>query len=291
MTNENPPVYPSRRSLRENERTGQIAVIPAEPSVDGSGAFPVTIKPRKEKAEPAVKKTLGQRVMTWTVMVSAPLLFLGVSMPVNLFYRSQDLAPAVAMTAEGEEGTPEGQSFVVDSQVQPVEGITRESWSVNSYAEVLRSRYGGRTYNYSVGTGGALRWPFPSAVPISSGFGNRVPPCRYCSSYHRGVDFLPGDGAPIYSVAEGVVTQAEYSGGYGQHVYIEHTIDGQKVLSVYAHLRRDSSPLQVGDRVAVGEFVGLVGSTGQSTGPHLHFEIRIDGVYVDPFAYLVANAN
>jgi murein DD-endopeptidase MepM/ murein hydrolase activator NlpD len=249
--------------------------------------FPVTIAPQAAKARPTEKKTAAQRLLTWTVMVAAPLLFIGVSMPVNLFYTPDSVAPAIA-TEDGDDDL--GPAFIVDASQTDVTSIARESWSVTSYAEVLRSRYGGRSYNYSVGQGGEVRWPFPVAVPISSGFGNRVAPCRYCSSYHRGVDFVPGNGVATYAIAAGTVTQSEFSGGYGQHVYIEHQINGQSVLTVYAHLQRDSSPLRVGDQVDVGAFVGLVGSTGTSTGAHLHFEVRIDGVYVDPFAYLQANA-
>ena len=268
--------------------TGPIT-LPGRVEELGGQTFPVTIAPRGAKVRPVVHKTLGQRVMTWTVMVSAPLLFIGVSMPVNLFYRSVDVAPAIADDSVSDDPLA-GQAFIVDSGSVDVQAISRESWSVTSYAEVLRSRYGGRSYNYTVGSGGAIRWPFPVAVPISSGFGTRIAPCRSCSSYHRGVDFLPGNGAPAYAMASGVVTQSEYSGGYGQHVYIEHQIGGQSVITVYAHLQRDSSPLRVGDAISVGDFVGLVGNTGQSTGPHLHFEVRVDGVYVDPFAYLTANA-
>ena len=252
--------------------------------------FPVTIAPKAEKVRPVEHKTAGQRVLTWAVMVSAPLLFIGVSMPVNLFYTPALDSPAVAFEDDATNGDEFGQAFIVDSADPDISTINRESWSVTSYAEVLRTRYGGRSFNYSVNNAGPVRWPFPVAVPISSGFGNRIAPCRYCSSYHRGVDFVPGRGAPTYAMADGVVTQSEFSGGYGQHVYIEHQINGQSVLTVYAHLQRDSSPLRVGDRVSVGDFIGLVGSTGTSTGAHLHFEVRIDGVYVDPFAFLTANA-
>jgi len=252
--------------------------------------FPVTIAPKADKVRPIEHKTAGQRALTWAVMVAAPLLFIGVSMPVNLFYTPEMAAPAIAFEDDLAGGEEFGQAFIVDSADPDISTINRESWSVTSYAEVLRSRYGGRSFNYSVSNAGPVRWPFPVAVPISSGFGNRVAPCRYCSSYHRGVDFVPGRGAPTYAMADGVVTQSEFSGGYGQHVYIEHQINGQSVLTVYAHLQADSSPLRVGDRVSVGDFVGLVGSTGTSTGAHLHFEVRIDGVYVDPFAYLTANA-
>lgn len=252
--------------------------------------FPVTIAPQAEKVRPVEHKTAGQRALTWAVMAAAPLLFIGVSMPVNLFYTPDIAAPAIAFEDDAANGDEFGQAFIVDSADPDISTINRESWSVTSRAEVLRTRYGGRSFNYTVNNVGAIRWPFPVAVPISSGFGNRIAPCRYCSSYHRGVDFVPGRGAPTYAMADGVVTQSEFSGGYGQHVYIEHQLNGQSVLTVYAHLQRDSSPLRVGDQVSVGDFIGLVGNTGTSTGPHLHFEVRIDGVYVDPFAYLTANA-
>ena len=281
------------------EHDTSLDIAPAPRTVTPSGTrtapaptthtFPVTIAPKAEKVRPVEHKTAGQRVLTWTVMVAAPLLFIGVSMPVNLFYTPAIDSPAIAF--EDDQFDDEfGQAFIVDSADPDISTINRESWSVTSYAEVLRSRYGGRSFNYSVNNSGAIRWPFPVAVPISSGFGNRIAPCRYCSSYHRGVDFVPGRGAPTYAMADGIVTQSEFSGGYGQHVYIEHQINGQSVLTVYAHLQKDSSPLRVGDRVSVGDFIGLVGSTGTSTGAHLHFEVRIDGVYVDPFAFLTANA-
>jgi hypothetical protein len=263
---------------------------PRQGPLPSTHTFPVTIAPKPEKVRPVEHKTAGQRVLTWAVMVSAPLLFIGVSMPVNLFYTPAIDTPAIAFEEESNGGAEFGQAFIVDSADPDITTINRESWSVTSYAEVLRSRYGGRSFNYSVSNAGPVRWPFPVAVPISSGFGNRIAPCRYCSSYHRGVDFVPGRGAPTYAMADGIVTQSEFSGGYGQHVYIEHQVNGQSVLTVYAHLQKDSSPLRVGDRVSVGDFVGLVGSTGTSTGAHLHFEVRIDGVYVDPFAFLTANA-
>jgi hypothetical protein len=283
-------------SVVEHDTSLDIAPAPAtrlqahRKPAPSTHTFPVSIAPQAEKVRPVEHKSAGQRALTWAVMVAAPLLFIGVSMPVNLFYTPDLAAPAIAFEDEEAGGGEFGQAFIVDSADPDITTINRESWSVTSYAEVLRSRYGGRSFNYSVNNAGPVRWPFPVAVPISSGFGNRIAPCRYCSSYHRGVDFVPGRGAPTYAMAEGVVTQSEFSGGYGQHVYIEHQINGQSVLTVYAHLQQDSSPLRVGDRVSAGDFIGLVGSTGTSTGAHLHFEVRIDGVYVDPFAFLTANA-
>ncbi len=76
----------------------------------------------------------------------------------------------------------------------------------------------------------------------------------------------------------------------GNNVMISHIINGQHIDSVYAHMLTGSSKLQVGDAIKVGEFIGLVGETGSATGPHLHFELHVDKVPVDPFAWLTANA-
>jgi murein DD-endopeptidase MepM/ murein hydrolase activator NlpD len=270
----------TRRELRDQERLRVSA--PTTPVV-------VTeLLPTPKKAEP--KPSWGRRLLSWGTVIATPLLFIGVSLPVNLFYATSDFTPAVAGgVAPGEAGSG-SQSFTVASSDSSEGGVQRESWSVTSYAEVLRARYGSRNFSYSTSGTGTIRWPFPTAVPISSGFGDRVAPCRYCSSNHRGVDFTPGLGSPIFAIAEGVVTTAEFGGGYGQYVYIEHEINGQRTLSVYAHMQRDSSPLRVGEEIQVGDFIGLVGNTGTSTGAHLHFEIRINDEYVDPFAWLKENA-
>ena len=270
----------TRRELRDQERLRVSA--PTTPVV-------VTEAPEPpKKLEP--KASWGRRLLSWGTVIATPLLFIGVSLPVNLFYATSDFTPAIAGdVAPGEPGSG-SQSFTVASSDSSQGGVQRESWSVTSYAEVLRARYGSRNFSYSTSGTGNIRWPFPSAVPISSGFGDRVAPCRYCSSNHRGVDFTPGNGAPIFAIADGVVTTAEFGGGYGQYVYIEHEINGQRILSVYAHMQRGSSPLRVGEEIKVGDFIGLVGNTGTSTGAHLHFEIRINDEYVDPFAWLKENA-
>ena len=108
----------------------------------------------------------------------------------------------------------------------------------------------------------------------------------------RGVDFVPGGGTPIYAIADGTVKHAgeDQSSGYGNHVIITHTINGQSIESITAHMVSGSSPIVTGQRVKVGDFLGLVGDTGISYGAHLHFEIHVEGVPVDPFAWLQANA-
>lgn len=140
---------------------------------------------------------------------------------------------------------------------------------------------------------GAYRWPFPTAVRISDYFGPRIAPCDGCSSLHKGLDMNGGEGAPIGAVADGVVRQVtDYDdGGMGVHAIIDHTVDGRLVSSVYAHMLSGSLSVSAGQTVVAGQQVGNVGSTGQSTGPHLHLEILLDGVTpTDPFAWLTERA-
>lgn len=126
----------------------------------------------------------------------------------------------------------------------------------------------------------------PSVQPVahlnfSSNFGVRSDPFRGTAAMHAGVD-IPGPvGTPIYATADGVVSHAERLGGYGNMVEINH---GKGIATRYGHL----SKILVGDntRVKRGQLIALMGSTGRSTGPHLHYEVRIDGHAVNPVPFL-----
>ena len=124
---------------------------------------------------------------------------------------------------------------------------------------------------------------------ISSDFGWRVAPCGACSSDHQGVDFVPGEGEPVMAILNGVVAEAGINQGYGYWVKIEHIVpitegEVERWETVYAHLKAGSIPddVGVGANVKRGQVIGAVGSTGISTGPHLHFELHIDGEVTDP---------
>jgi len=119
---------------------------------------------------------------------------------------------------------------------------------------------------------------------ISSDFGPRSKPCGSCSSWHRGIDFTPGWGEPVYAMSAGEVIDIGFNGsGYGRYVYIEHEIRGETYVSVYAHLTEWGVSVEEGDRVDAGQQIAEVGNTGVSTGAHLHFEIRDEqGEYLDP---------
>jgi murein DD-endopeptidase MepM/ murein hydrolase activator NlpD len=123
------------------------------------------------------------------------------------------------------------------------------------------------------------RWPTDGAQ--SSGFGWRTSPLGGQWSFHSGLDLSDPSGAPIVAVASGEVLRAERYGGYGLAVILGH---GFGVETLYGHCRQ--LLVKVGDRVEAGDLIARVGSTGRSTGPHLHFEVRLDGVPVDPLPYL-----
>jgi murein DD-endopeptidase MepM/ murein hydrolase activator NlpD len=139
-------------------------------------------------------------------------------------------------------------------------------------------------------------WP-TDIKQISSGYGYRNPSCGSCSSNHKGVDFTPGKGEPVYASLDGIISQIEHRGGFGLHLYIDHIVvvnnQTQYWRTVYAHLQKDSIPANfaVGQVIESGSLIGLVGNTGISTGPHLHFEIIVDGKNVDPAKYLMMYAN
>jgi murein DD-endopeptidase MepM/ murein hydrolase activator NlpD len=111
----------------------------------------------------------------------------------------------------------------------------------------------------------------------SSGFGMRMHPIKHVETMHAGLDLRAKTGTPVGAAAAGTVVRAEAAGGYGNLVVIRHP-DGLETR--YAHL--SAIEVKKGDEVAVGQQVGQVGSTGQSTGPHLHFEVRKDGKPIDP---------
>lgn len=118
---------------------------------------------------------------------------------------------------------------------------------------------------------------------ISSRFGNRKDPFLGRLARHTGIDFRAPTGAPARAVSAGTVITAEYHGGYGNMVDISH---GNGVVTRYGHLSKIA--VKVGEKVAAGDRIGNVGSTGRSTGPHLHYEIRIGGEAIDPMRYLSA---
>jgi murein DD-endopeptidase MepM/ murein hydrolase activator NlpD len=130
-----------------------------------------------------------------------------------------------------------------------------------------------------------LRKPVEGEIETNSPFGMRMDPFGRGAAIHTGVDLHGEMGEPAHATAAGKVTVAGWSGGYGNMVEVDH-LNG--VSTRYGHLSKIL--VKVGQRVTTGQVVGLIGSTGRSTGPHLHYETRINDVPVDPQKFLHAGA-
>jgi murein DD-endopeptidase MepM/ murein hydrolase activator NlpD len=128
-----------------------------------------------------------------------------------------------------------------------------------------------------------IRKPIMGEIDTSSGFGVRMDPFLHGAAMHTGIDIRGNTGDPARATASGTVTTAGPSGGYGNMVEIDH---GNGFATRYGHL--SAIDVTVGQTVKIGQVVGRVGSTGRSTGPHLHYETRIDGEAVDPQRFLRA---
>jgi murein DD-endopeptidase MepM/ murein hydrolase activator NlpD len=130
----------------------------------------------------------------------------------------------------------------------------------------------------------------PSEKPVrtaefTSGYGTRTDPFRGGAARHQGIDLAAPVGTPIYATAEGTVNEAGYnSGGYGNLIKLDH---GRGIETRYGHLSQIL--VSPGQRIARGQMIGRMGSTGRSTGSHLHYEVRIDGRAVNPIPFMKSN--
>lgn len=186
---------------------------------------------------------------------------------------------AVRQDVRAQEGrqqalATEAQARVAEFEAQ-IAALRAESGSITAF---LRGRQAGQSV--AQGGRGILSLPVPGAR-VTSHFGPRNHPVLGTARMHDGVDFGAPSGAPIRAAAAGTVVFAGPRGGYGNTVIVDH---GNLLATLYAH----QSALYVaeGAAVAAGQIIGAVGSTGMSTGPHLHFETRVSGVPVDPLLYL-----
>lgn len=132
------------------------------------------------------------------------------------------------------------------------------------------------------------RRPLEGGGTLRSRFGYRIHPIFKTRRLHTGVDLAARTGTPIYASGDGVISYYKWQSGYGNKVEIQH-VNGYE--TAYGHMSRFAEGLGVGSRVRQGQIVGYVGSTGQSTGPHLHFEIKINGNLVDPLSVKLPKDN
>ncbi|WIE61376.1 M23 family metallopeptidase [Curtobacterium sp. MCLR17_032] len=269
-------------------RTTPVVTTPAAAHADTRirrvprRAVAVASKTAANPATPVARRRgRGARAsrLTLTSAAAALAMFGAAAMPAHASTGTSaaiaTLAPAVST-----------QDFAVTQVALP--STSRDGFTVGG--GVASTGAGAVAAGETVTYGGDVRSPFPGPVRMSSGFGYRAAPCGACSSLHQGLDFNPGMGAPIGAVAAGTVRVSGIYFSYGETVIIDHEVDGRKVSTLYGHMIPGSSPLKVGDRVEPGQFIGSVGSSGVSTGAHLHLEVLMDGTLpIDPAAWLAAH--
>ncbi|MDH6235654.1 M23 family metallopeptidase [Cryobacterium sp. CG_9.6] len=258
--------------------TGRFVPTPALPRTPPRPQ-PVTDRMRKFAATS----------MTVAAMAFVALMAVSTSLPAQALLSSAD----VQASAQAAQQTSNKGAQTLDLAGSDTITVERDGYSSSTIAEVAAASGIRLEASFTNNPNGTIQWPFAVGVHIGDEMGPRN--CAGCSANHGGQDFNPGLGAPIQSIADGVVSLAEDGeGSLGVHMIIDHMVDGQLVSSVYAHMIHGSMNFKTGDVVKVGQAIGKTGSTGMSTGPHLHFEIReggIRGTKVNPLTWLYAHTN
>lgn len=188
----------------------------------------------------------------------------------------------MAKSSELETATQAQQQLVnqinsdLNAQFELLEDLEAESNAIASQIKAIQAKNSANTK-----APGAYLWPCPSSRTITSEYGYRIHPISGVKKLHTGMDIGAKSGSDIIAAAGGTVIMAQYYGGYGNCVIIDH---GGGVSTLYAHM--SAIGVQNGQTVAAGQTIGKVGSTGNSTGPHLHFEVRINGNTQNPRNYV-----
>lgn len=190
----------------------------------------------------------------------------------------QKITDAAALVAQYEE-TKAGAQALYDAEIAQAAEIERQIQEAEKAARDAANQNG---TNVPPATSGGYIWPTDTHL-VTSPFGPRSSPGGIGSTYHLGVDIGASYGSPIYATKSGTVilTGGPWGGGYGNYVVLDH---GSGNTTLYAHM--SSIAVDEGETVSQGQVIGYVGSTGNSTGPHLHYEIRENGNRIDPLTYL-----
>lgn len=195
----------------------------------------------------------------------------------DTYVKQQDAMSTRKTTLANDKATLKEKKSQVDADIKElnaqIDALNKEANALT--AEIIRLQ---GTQNY---VGGTMLWPSQSSKYVSSPFGNRLHPILKVYKMHTGIDIAAAHGTNILAANAGKVISAGYNSGYGYCVMIDH---GGGIVTLYAHASK--LLVKTGDVVARGKVIALVGSTGMSTGAHLHFEVRVNGVYKNPLEYV-----
>lgn len=262
-----------------------VAGAKTESAAAEAPAHVVTRRLRNGRKLLAVGATVGVMSLAGLLAVSMTLPAEAVAAVQGSPVAATSLVAASATTADG-AAEDEIQAFVAPSGVQNESLARADDFSTISLVQVAAEQ--GINYSNEVFTNdpeAAIQWPFMVGVGMSYGYGMRS------GRLHEGIDFVPGNGAPVQAIADGTVRIAtEQGGAYGVTVYIDHVIDGSVITSHYSHMQYGSLQVKQGQTVKVGDIVGKTGNTGRSYGAHMHFELIVNGTTIDPLPWLRENA-
>lgn len=180
-------------------------------------------------------------------------------------------------SAQGGSGGVRNDELTANPYRDDVDKMSFLSHSLNKYLSVLEQKFTAQS---------RLLSSTPSIAPVrgilTDGFGGRSDPFTGEAGQHNAIDISSAVGAPIRSPADGIVVKAEWANGYGNVIYVSH---GYGYSTRYGHL--SAFAVRPGQRVKRGDVIGHVGSTGRSTGPHLHYEVRVNNNPVNPLEYIL----
>jgi len=207
-------------------------------------------------------------------MLAIAAILIGGTVPAAIIPQADD---TVYIATAAPEPAPQAGSGNSDDDIQ-----TFASPATSAAAPVVRDTFDVERVQQQViitaaGPTGSLD-VFPANGPINDGFGYRDG-----GEFHGGIDVMAAEGSAIVAASAGTVESVTYGGGWGRHVIIDH---GGGVKTLYAHMIEGSTGVAVGQWVSAGDFLGLVGTTGYSTFPHLHFEVYVFESRVDPMPWL-----
>ena len=179
----------------------------------------------------------------------------------------------------------------MDSDRQEVNLLIAAATAQANAAQQQRASSSASTRTVHVSADAPFRWPVDGPMGITSGYGNRTHPISGRSEFHSGLDLRGTHGTRILAADGGTVTFSGWMSGYGNTVIIDHGVNsaGQRITTLYAHASR--LHVSVGQSVSRGDHIANVGTTGISTGPHLHFEVLINGNHTNPEPFLGVGAH
>ncbi len=202
----------------------------------------------------------------------------------NILVRQEENAASLEARKGSLNETLAQKQAMLDEMTKDVEKY-KALYDEAERAEQELIRQNRSAFSYSANpvkyTGGRFMWPVPASSRITSQYGYRIHPVYKTKKFHSGIDIGAPYGVDILAAADGTVTLATTNGGYGKCVIINH---GSGITTLYGH--NSTLLVSVGNKVTKGQVIAKAGSTGVSTGPHLHFEVRVNGSTTDPMQYL-----